>query len=76
MKQRIVKLMKEGKKDRAKMVLRVKKAVEKQIEKLEGEMLNLETMVNSLEFSTVEKDVMAALEKGNTTLKKINEEIR
>ena len=66
-------LLKEGKKDRAKLLLRKKKYHESLLVKTDGQLSNLETLVHDLEFSQVEKQVLDGLKEGNAALKKANE---
>jgi len=67
------KLLKDGKKDRAKLLLRKKKYHESLLTKTDGQLNNLETLVHDLEFSQVEKQVLDGLKEGNAALKKANE---
>jgi len=67
------KLLKEGKKDRAKLLLRKKKFQEGLLEKTDGQLDNLERLVQDLEFSQVEQQVLDGLKEGNAALKKANE---
>merc|ERR1712059_247463 len=55
-------LLKEGKKDRAKLLLRKKKFQEGLLEKTDGQLDNLERLVADIEFATVQQQV---LEKAN-----------
>merc|ERR1711981_1103323 len=66
-------LLKEGKKDRAKLLLRKKKYHESLLTRTDGQLNNLETLVHDLEFSQVEKQVLDGLKNGNAALKKANE---
>ena len=66
-------LLKNGKKDRAKLLLRKKKYHESLLTKTDGQLNNLETLVHDLEFSQVEKQVLDGLKEGNAALKKANE---
>jgi len=66
-------LLKEGKKDRAKLLLRKKKYHESLLVKTDGQLSNLETLVHDLEFSQVEQQVLDGLKEGNAALKKANE---
>merc|ERR1712107_498576 len=52
------KLLSEGKKDRAKLLLRKKKYQEGLLEKTDGQLDNLERLVQDLEFAQVEKQVL------------------
>jgi len=67
------KLLSDGKKDRAKLLLRKKKYQEGLLEKTDGQLDNLETLVHDLEFAQVEKQIVDGLKVGNEALKKANE---
>lgn len=67
------KLLQDGKKDRAKLLLRKKKFQEQILQKTDGQLENLERVVHDLEFSTIEKQVIDGLKVGNEALKKIHE---
>ena len=66
-------LLKEGKKDRAKLLLRKKKYQETLLSRTDGQLDNLDTLVHDLEFSQVEQQVLDGLKVGNDALKKANE---
>lgn len=55
-------LLQEGKKDKAKLMLRKKKFQESLLEKTDGQLDNLEKLVNDLEFAQVEQEVVKGLE--------------
>lgn len=67
------KLLKEGKKDRAKLLLRKKKYQEGLLAKTDGQLDNLERLTQDLEFAQVEQQVINGLKEGNEALKKANE---
>ena len=67
------KLLSEGKKDRAKLLLRKKKYQESLLTRTDGQLDNLQTLVNDLEFAQVEQQVVNGLKTGNEALKKANE---
>ena len=67
------KLLSEGKKDRAKLLLRKKKYQESLLTRTDGQLDNLQTLVNDLEFAQVEQQVVNGLKIGNEALKKANE---
>ena len=67
------KLLSEGKKDRAKLLLRKKKYQESLLTQTDGQLDNLQTLVNDLEFAQVEQQVVNGLKIGNEALKKANE---
>lgn len=66
-------LLSEGKRDRAKLLLRKKKFGEQLLSKTDGQLENLEIIINDLEFAQVEKEVIKGLQVGNEALKKVNE---
>ena len=66
-------LLKEGKKERAKLLLRKKKYHESLLSRTDGQLDNLERLVHDLEFSQVEQQVLNGLRDGNSALKKANE---
>ncbi|XP_040583163.1 charged multivesicular body protein 6 [Lepeophtheirus salmonis] len=67
------KLIKEGKKDRARLLLRKKRYQEELLIKAEGQINNIEQLVQDLEFVQIEKQVIDGLKTGNDALKKANE---
>ena len=56
------KLLKDGKKDKAKLMLRKKKFAESLLDKTDGQLDNLEKLVHDLEFAQVEQQVVKGLE--------------
>lgn len=66
------KLLKEGKKDRAKLLLRKKKFQEGLLDKTDAQLDQLERMVHDIEFATVQKQVIDGLRNGNEALEKAN----
>eukprot|EP00092_Neocalanus_flemingeri_P039874 GFUD01043429.1.p1 GENE.GFUD01043429.1~~GFUD01043429.1.p1 ORF type:complete len:238 (+),score=100.10 GFUD01043429.1:59-715(+) len=66
------KLLKEGKKDRAKLLLRKKKFQEGLLEKTDGQLDNLERLTHDIEFAQVQKQVLDGLKDGNAALEKAN----
>ncbi|XP_046400001.1 charged multivesicular body protein 6-A [Ischnura elegans] len=67
------KLLKDGKKEKALLLLRKKKYQEQLLSKTDGLLQNLEHMVQDLEFSQVEMQVLDGLKAGNEALKKVHE---
>ncbi|XP_012251337.2 charged multivesicular body protein 6 [Athalia rosae] len=67
------KLIHDGKKDRALLLLRKKKFQEQLLTKTDGQLENLEHMVHDLEFAQVEIKVIDGLKVGNTALKKLHD---
>uniref|UniRef100_A0A1Y1KLQ6 Uncharacterized protein n=1 Tax=Photinus pyralis TaxID=7054 RepID=A0A1Y1KLQ6_PHOPY len=66
-------LLTEGKKDRAKLLLRKKRYQEQLLERTDGQLENLERMTHDLEFAQVEVQVINGLKQGNEALKKVND---
>lgn len=67
------KLLQDGKKDRAKLLLRKKRFQEQILQKTDSQLENLERLVHDLEFSTIEMQVIDGLKVGNEALKKVHE---
>ncbi|XP_011875413.1 PREDICTED: charged multivesicular body protein 6 [Vollenhovia emeryi] len=65
-------LLKNGKKDRALLLLRKKKYQEQVLSRADGQVENLERMVHDLEFAQVEMKVFDGLKVGNTALKQLH----
>lgn len=68
-------LLKQGLKDRAKLVLRKKKHMENMIEKTQTKLLTVEELVNNIEYAKMQGEVMTALKEGNQALQALNKEI-
>jgi len=66
-------LLREGKKDKAKLILRKKKFQESLLTKTDGQLENIEQLVHDLEFAQVEQEVVKGLQVGNASLKKMHE---
>ncbi|KAK7077121.1 Charged multivesicular body protein 6 [Halocaridina rubra] len=66
-------LLQNGKKDRAKLLLRKKRFVEEQLNKTDATLENIEKMIQDLEFAQIEMKVVDSLKVGNESLKHINE---
>lgn len=66
-------LLKEGKKDKAKLMLRKKKFQESLLTKTDGQLENIERLVHDLEFTQVEHEVVKGLQVGNASLKKMHQ---
>lgn len=67
------KLLQNGQKDRALLLLRKKKFQEQILSKTDGQLENLERMVHDIEFAQVEIKVVDGLKAGNEALKKVHE---
>ncbi|XP_022192982.2 charged multivesicular body protein 6 [Nilaparvata lugens] len=69
------KLLNEGKRDRAKLLLKKKRYQEQLLSRTDGQLENLETLVHDLEFAQIETQVVEGLKVGNDALKKVNDMI-
>ncbi|KAJ1794137.1 Vacuolar protein sorting-associated protein 20 [Coemansia sp. RSA 1807] len=69
-------LLKKGDKRRALLALRRRKYQEQMISTTDSQLLNLQQLVETIEFSLVQKDVLFGLEQGNQVLTKLNQEMR
>ncbi|XP_015597423.1 charged multivesicular body protein 6 isoform X2 [Cephus cinctus] len=67
------KLIHNGQKDRALLLLRKKKYQEGVLAKTDAQLDNLEQMVHNIEFTQIETRVIDGLKVGNTALKKLHE---
>uniref|UniRef100_A0A1I7XND8 Charged multivesicular body protein 6 n=1 Tax=Heterorhabditis bacteriophora TaxID=37862 RepID=A0A1I7XND8_HETBA len=65
-------LIKDGKKDRALLLLKKKRYQENVIDQTLRELDNIDRMVQDLEFSEIQKRVVDGLRNGNEALKKMN----
>jgi len=68
-------LLQQSKKKQALLALKKKKYQEGLMEKTDNMLMNLEEIVNSIEFAQMEKEVFDRLKTGNETLKEINKEM-
>lgn len=66
-------LLHDGRKDKAKLMLRKKKFQESLLEKTDGQLDNIDRMVTDLEFAQVESQVVQGLKIGNESLKKLHQ---
>ncbi|XP_060796232.1 charged multivesicular body protein 6 isoform X2 [Neoarius graeffei] len=66
-------LLKEGKKEKAVLLLKKKRFQEQLLEKTENQIGNLERMVQDIEFAQIEMKVLEGLKVGNDCLKKMHE---
>ncbi|KAJ8728268.1 hypothetical protein PYW08_016653 [Mythimna loreyi] len=67
------KLLNEGKRDRAKLLLKKKKYQEKLLQNTDNQLEKLEQLTHDLEFAQVEVQVLDGLRTGNEALKKVND---
>ncbi|KAK1330744.1 hypothetical protein QTO34_008682 [Cnephaeus nilssonii] len=66
-------LLREGRKERAKLLLRKKRYREQLLDKTENQIASLETMVQSIEFTQIEMKVIEGLKFGNECLNKMHQ---
>jgi len=66
-------LLKAGRKDKAKLLLRKKKFQEGLLVKTDGQLDNIERMVHDIEFAQIEAKVIDGLKSGNEALKKMHQ---
>ncbi|XP_077594987.1 charged multivesicular body protein 6 isoform X1 [Stigmatopora nigra] len=66
-------LLKNGRKDKALLLLKKKRYQEQLLDKTDNQISNLERMVQDLEFAQIEKKVIDGLRVGNQCLKKMHE---
>ncbi|XP_046813494.1 charged multivesicular body protein 6 isoform X2 [Vespa crabro] len=67
------KLIHNGQKDRALLLLRKKKFQEQILSKIDGQLENLEIMVHNIEFAQIEIKIVDGLKEGNAALKKLHD---
>jgi len=68
-------LLRNGQKKRAILALQKKKYQITLIDKADGQLVNIDQMINSLEYAVVQQQVLAALKTGNDTLQLINSQM-
>ncbi|XP_018019208.1 charged multivesicular body protein 6-A-like [Hyalella azteca] len=66
------KLLLAHKKERAKLLLRKKRFIEDQLQRTDGQLENIERMIQDLEFAQIEIKVVDSLRDGNEALKEVN----
>ncbi|KAL4659235.1 charged multivesicular body protein 6-like [Arapaima gigas] len=66
-------LLKEGKKDKALLLLKKKRYQDQLLDKTESQISNLERMVQDIEFAQIEMKVIEGLKVGNDCLKKMHQ---
>ncbi|KAJ9467669.1 Vacuolar protein sorting-associated protein 20-like protein 1 [Diplonema papillatum] len=67
-------LMREGKQQRALLVLRKKKMQEQMLEKADSQLNNIQSLIDSAEFAQLENTVMAAMKEGTASIKALQAE--
>ncbi|KAG8178626.1 hypothetical protein JTE90_016288 [Oedothorax gibbosus] len=66
-------LLQDGRKDKAKLLLRKKIYMEKMLTKTDGQLINLEQMAHDIEFAQIEHQVLEGLKVGNESLKTLHD---
>uniref|UniRef100_A0A2K6TWI0 Charged multivesicular body protein 6 n=2 Tax=Saimiri boliviensis TaxID=27679 RepID=A0A2K6TWI0_SAIBB len=66
-------LLRDGRKERAKLLLRKKRYQEQLLDRTESQISSLEAMVQSIEFTQIEMKVMEGLQLGNECLNKMHQ---
>ncbi|XP_061471763.1 charged multivesicular body protein 6 isoform X2 [Rhineura floridana] len=66
-------LLKDGKKEKAKLLLKKKRYQEQLLDKTENQISNLERMVQDIEFTQIEMKVIEGLKIGNECLNKMHQ---
>ncbi|KAJ1813899.1 Vacuolar protein sorting-associated protein 20, partial [Coemansia sp. RSA 2598] len=69
-------LLLKGDKKRALLALRRRKYQEQMIQKTDDQLFNLQNLMETIEFSLVQKDVLFGIEQGNKVLTQLNKEMR
>ncbi|KAG0422143.1 hypothetical protein HPB47_002015 [Ixodes persulcatus] len=67
------KLLQDGRKERAKLLLKKKRFMEQMLEKTDGQLTNLERMTHDIEYAQIEIQVVEGLKVGNESLKKLHQ---
>ncbi|KAI4455900.1 charged multivesicular body protein [Holotrichia oblita] len=67
------KLLNNGQRERAKLLLRKKRYQEQLLQRTENQLENLEKMTHDIEFAQIEIQVVNGLKRGNEALKKLND---
>lgn len=67
------KLLQDGRKERAKLLLKKKRFMEQQLDKTDGLLTNLERMTHDIEYAQIEVQVVEGLKVGNESLKKLHQ---
>lgn len=67
--------LKEGKPEKAKLYLKLKKQQQSVVNKTYDQLGNLENLIGTIEFKLIEKDVLYGLSQGNDVLKRLNSEM-
>jgi charged multivesicular body protein 6 len=68
-------LIREQKKDRALLVIKLRKHKEKEAENIDAQLLSILEMIDNIEWEAANLEVMKALQAGNKALNKLHEEM-
>lgn len=68
-------LIQQKQKDRALLVLKLKRFKEKELSTIDGQLISVLEMIENVEWAAANLEVMKALKVGNTALNKIHEEM-
>ncbi|KAH3681863.1 hypothetical protein WICPIJ_007169 [Wickerhamomyces pijperi] len=68
-------LLREGRKDAAKTLLKRSKYQATLLENVNNQILNLDNLIHNIEFKIIEKEFLKGLSQGNETLAKLNREL-
>ncbi|XP_015929057.1 charged multivesicular body protein 6-A [Parasteatoda tepidariorum] len=66
-------LLHDGRKEKAKLLLRKKRFMEQMLTKTDGQLINLEQMAHDIEFAQIEQKVIDGLKVGNESLKSLHQ---
>lgn len=67
--------LREGKPEKAKLYLKLKKQQQSTVNSTYEQLANLEGLIGTIEFKLIEKDVLNGLTEGNKVLKRLNSEM-
>lgn len=67
------KLLRDGRKEKAKLLLKKKRFMEQMLEKTDSQLTNLERMTHDIEYAQIEIQVVEGLKVGNESLKKLHQ---
>ncbi|CAN8003180.1 unnamed protein product [Ixodes hexagonus] len=67
------KLLQDGRRERARLLLKKKRFMEQMLEKTDGQLTNLERMTHDIEYAQIEIQVVEGLKVGNESLKKLHQ---
>lgn len=68
-------LIREQKRERALLVLKLKRHKEKEVNNIDGQLMSVLEMIDNIEWESANLEVLRALQVGNTALNKLHEEM-